>query len=215
MPQQSQPRTNVYVDGFNFYYGAVKGTPFKWLDYRALARALLRGHQINSVKYFTARVQDRSDDSGLAQRQDDYLRALVAHAGVEVHYGQFARRRRPLPLADKLKAGMVEMVYVVQTEEKGSDVSLGAHLVWDACHDEMDAALVLSNDSDLQTPVDMAQTLGIRVVTVNPHQQGDQPRRLLSSDKRTLSRRLLGRSQLPNPVVAQSRDEIKKPIEWS
>ena len=95
--------------------------------------------------------------------RSDYLRALVAHAGVEVHYGQFARRRRPLPLADKLKAGIVEMVYVVQTEEKGSDVSLGAHLVWDACHDEIDAALVLSNDSDLQTPVDMAQTLRIRV----------------------------------------------------
>ncbi len=26
--------TNVYVDGFNFYYGAVKGTPYKWLDIR-------------------------------------------------------------------------------------------------------------------------------------------------------------------------------------
>jgi integrase len=26
--------TNVYVDGFNLYYGAVRGTPFKWLDIR-------------------------------------------------------------------------------------------------------------------------------------------------------------------------------------
>ena len=25
-------RTRVYVDGLNLYYGAVKGTPFKWLD---------------------------------------------------------------------------------------------------------------------------------------------------------------------------------------
>jgi uncharacterized LabA/DUF88 family protein len=203
MPQQSQPRTNVYVDGFNFYYGAVKGTPFKWLDYRTLAGALLRGHQINSVKYFTARIQDRPDDRGLAQRQDDYIRALIAHAGVDIHYGQFTRRRRPWPLADKLKVGIVEVVYVMQTEEKGSDVSLGAHLVWDACHDEMDVALVLSNDSDLQTPVDMAQDLGIRVITVNPHQQGDQPRRLL------------GRSRLPNPSIASNGDEIRKPPEWS
>jgi len=25
-------RTRVCVDGFNLYYGALKGTPFKWLD---------------------------------------------------------------------------------------------------------------------------------------------------------------------------------------
>ncbi len=25
-------KTNFYIDGFNLYYGAVKGTPYKWLD---------------------------------------------------------------------------------------------------------------------------------------------------------------------------------------
>jgi hypothetical protein len=34
-----RPRTIVYIDGFNFYYGSVyygsvKGTPYKWLDFR-------------------------------------------------------------------------------------------------------------------------------------------------------------------------------------
>ena len=24
--------TNVYVDGFNLYYGCLKSTPYKWLD---------------------------------------------------------------------------------------------------------------------------------------------------------------------------------------
>ena len=28
--------TYVYVDGFNLYYGAVKGTPYKWLNINAL-----------------------------------------------------------------------------------------------------------------------------------------------------------------------------------
>ncbi|MEZ5246060.1 MAG: hypothetical protein R2707_13255 [Acidimicrobiales bacterium] len=28
--------TVVYIDGFNFYYGAVKGTPHEWLDYQAV-----------------------------------------------------------------------------------------------------------------------------------------------------------------------------------
>src|SRR5437660_1029850 len=32
--QKPRPRhrTIVYVDGFNFYYGAARGTPWKWLD---------------------------------------------------------------------------------------------------------------------------------------------------------------------------------------
>ena len=25
-------RTIVYIDGFNFYYGAIRGTQYKWLD---------------------------------------------------------------------------------------------------------------------------------------------------------------------------------------
>jgi hypothetical protein len=32
--------TNLYVDGFNLYYRAVRGTPFKWLDLRKLGEAL-------------------------------------------------------------------------------------------------------------------------------------------------------------------------------
>lgn len=24
--------TTIYIDGFNLYYGALKGTPYKWLD---------------------------------------------------------------------------------------------------------------------------------------------------------------------------------------
>ncbi len=29
-------RTNIYIDGFNLYYGALKDTPYKWLDLKAL-----------------------------------------------------------------------------------------------------------------------------------------------------------------------------------
>jgi len=215
MTQEPQPRAIVYVDGFNFYYGALKGTALKWLEHRALASALLRGHRITRVKYFTARVQDRTDDLGLSQRQDAYIRALQAHSDVEVHYGQFKQRRKSRPLADKLKRGVVEFVAVVDTEEKGSDVSLGAHLVWDACHKEMDVALVMSNDGDLVTPVQMAERAGITVTTVNPHQLRNQPRHLFGTDKRTLSRRLLARSQLPDPVYDAHGGQIRKPQEWS
>ena len=54
--------TIVYIDGFNFYYGAVKGTPYKWLDLEALCRRLLPKDQIVKIRYFTARVASRPED---------------------------------------------------------------------------------------------------------------------------------------------------------
>lgn len=35
-------RTFVYVDGFNLYYGALKGKPWKWLDLPALFATVLQ-----------------------------------------------------------------------------------------------------------------------------------------------------------------------------
>ena len=34
-------RTSVYIDGLNLYYGALKGTTFKWLDPMKLTAAVL------------------------------------------------------------------------------------------------------------------------------------------------------------------------------
>ena len=56
MPQPSL-RTIVYVDGFNFYYGEVRGTPWKWLDPDGLFRKLLGPqNRLEKIKYFTARA---------------------------------------------------------------------------------------------------------------------------------------------------------------
>lgn len=35
-------RTRVYVDGYNFYYGCLKRTNFKWLDLKSLFDSLLK-----------------------------------------------------------------------------------------------------------------------------------------------------------------------------
>lgn len=44
-------RTFVYVDGFNLYYGSLKGTPHKWLDIKALFKAILRSeNQLQKIK---------------------------------------------------------------------------------------------------------------------------------------------------------------------
>lgn len=65
-------RVNVYVDGFNLYYGAVRETPYKWLDLGELCRLLLPQNQINRIRYFTALVESRPYDPQQPQRQQTY-----------------------------------------------------------------------------------------------------------------------------------------------
>ena len=47
--------TIAYVDGFNLFYGLLKGTKDLWLDPVEFVRRLLRqDHDIQKVKYFSA-----------------------------------------------------------------------------------------------------------------------------------------------------------------
>ncbi len=62
-PFLSRIRTIVYVDGFNLYYGAVKDTPYKWLDLGKMCKFLLPPNDIQRLKYFTARVTARAGRS--------------------------------------------------------------------------------------------------------------------------------------------------------
>ena len=46
-------KVTVYIDGFNLYYGAVKGSPYKWLDLGALCHRMLPNDTVQSIEYFT------------------------------------------------------------------------------------------------------------------------------------------------------------------
>lgn len=46
----------MYVDGFNLFYGSLKGTPYRWLDLHRLADLMLPDQDVVAVKYFTAIV---------------------------------------------------------------------------------------------------------------------------------------------------------------
>ena len=82
-------RTFVYVDGFNLYYGALRGTPWKWLDLPDLfAKVLQPRHDILKVKYFTARV------SGTAANPS---KPLMVHADFARHVRPGALRQSQLP----------------------------------------------------------------------------------------------------------------------
>jgi hypothetical protein len=160
---------NVYIDGFNLYYGSLKGTSNKWLDLEALSKRLLPKDSIHRIRYFTALVDGRTDPQG-PQRQQTYLRALATIPCVSVHLGLFKTRPVTLPLVTPPPPPGRTHVRVYRTEEKGSDVNLATFLLLDAFQRDYDVAVVISNDSDLAEPIRVVrEELRLPVGVVNPH----------------------------------------------
>lgn len=83
-------KTLVYVDGFNLYYGALKNTPYRWLDLFRLSQLLLPAHDVVQIKYFTALVTSRPTNPDQAARQQTYLRALQTIPNLQIIYGLFS-----------------------------------------------------------------------------------------------------------------------------
>jgi hypothetical protein len=161
-------KTNVYVDGFNLYYGAVKGTPHKWLNIRKMCELTFPRNEIAEIHYCTAIVKDAPWDPEQSTRQQMFIRALET-TGIHVYHGSFISKKVRMPRAQRLP-GQGRMVEVIKTEEKGSDVALGALLVAHGYQGRYDAAIVLSNDSDLVLPIRIVrQELRLPVGILNPH----------------------------------------------
>ena len=96
-------RTINYIDGFNFYYRAVKNTPYKWLDFKSLFEKLLsKNNEITQIKYFTALVSGKTNPQKPI-RQQIYLRALQSFIPkIEIYYGHFLTHEVIAPLAQPI-----------------------------------------------------------------------------------------------------------------
>jgi hypothetical protein len=77
-PRPPPVKTNFYVDAFNLYYGALKGTPYKWLDLAALFGRVFPKNETHRIRYVTARVDRQPPHFQQHQQQQAYLRALFA-----------------------------------------------------------------------------------------------------------------------------------------
>lgn len=81
--------THFYIDGLNFYYGAVRGTAYKWIDFEAIARKITPRDPIGKIWYFTAPVKPGYAGDEAHQRQDVYLRAVRLNPLITVQTGHF------------------------------------------------------------------------------------------------------------------------------
>ena len=206
-------KTNVYVDGFNLYYGCIKGTPYRWLDLAKLCALLLPSHDINRIRYFTALLDARPDDPQQPLRQQIYLRALQTIPNLSIHYGHFLSNVIRMPLAHPLPNGP-RTVEVVKTEEKGSDVNLATYLLVDAFNKDCEVAAIISNDSDLKSPIEFVRSqLGIRVAILNPHQNRSRALYDVTDAYKPIRKGPLGASQFP-ATLTDAPGVITKPAIW-
>lgn len=212
-PADTRPSTFVYVDGFNLYYGAVRGTRYKWLNLRALLERILSENRIDKIWYFTARVKAHAHDPGQPIRQQTLIRALETLPGLEVEYGHFRREIRELRRADDM--GSLKMLL---PKEKGSDVNLATRLMDDYYCDRFDAAVVLSNDSDFAAPIRIIngyQTKPVGLMT--PPRWKNEPAIQLTEAaafRKRISMTAIRECQFPDEVQLDDGSVIHRPPEW-
>lgn len=202
---------NVYIDGFNLYYGALKKTPYKWLDLGALSQAMLPNDTVQEIHYFTARVSSRLYNPTAAHDQGLYIRALKTLPNLHIKYGQFTTHSVPMYLTNVTPA---QKVWVDKTEEKGSDVNLASHLLRDAYGKRFEVAVIVTNDSDLAEPVRIvAQEIGLPVGLLNPHQFHSRELRQYATFIKRIRQGELAACQFPK-TLTDRKGTFAKPVGW-
>ena len=205
-------RTAIYIDGFNFYYGAVKDTEYKWLNPKLLCETILKPYNnIISVTYCTAKVKPKPEDLKAPIRQNIYLEAIECYIPeLTVVEGYFKKRQIYRKPVDP-KYG--KFIRVFDMEEKGSDVNLAVHLLNDAHKNKFDCAVVISTDSDLAEAMRIVKEEYRKVIGLFTSWRRSTSKKLMmySSFQRTIRETSLAKCQLPNPIPGTN---IYKPDEW-
>lgn len=204
-------RVIIYVDGLNLFYSVLKGTVHKWLDLAKLFKTIRNDDDVISVRYFTAPF-----DGSRGENQKAYLTAISSTPDVRVELGHFQSEKQtcgvPRPHC------VSEMRDFYTTKEKQTDVGVAVAMVEDAARDNMDAAVIVSGDSDLVPAVRAVQRFDKRTILYVPHREAKLGNfameiRQASGNYRQLPTGLFRLCQLPD-VIETERGPVQKPADW-
>lgn len=219
-------RVIAYIDCFNLYHARLANKPLRWLNLvKLVEHHLAPGQELLRVKAFTANAQPLPWDKQRSQRQQTYHEALLSNPKLDLILGTFRVDRHVHWIWDSYERALSnwssgikpESIAVARTEEQGSDVNLGSHLLRDTYQSHLDTAIVITNDSDLITPIRFAVESGIRVIVIHPeknrshHSRGLKQAATASLELRST---LIERSLFPDTIHLPSGKTIQKPHGW-
>lgn len=192
-------RTRVYIDGFNFYYGCLKGTPYKWLDLlplfeqHILPSALVRNAQgipyqftllrDPAIRFFTAGILEsvaRAEDSVSSQQQYHKALNLVHGNQIEIMLGYYSVQSMWVKSVDaevpKRHPKDCQKTLIWKVEEKQSDVNLALQVYHDALTKQVDHVVIVTNDTDIAPALKMIREhTEVIVGLVVPTRPGGKP----------------------------------------
>jgi len=206
------PRTIVYIDGFNLYYGAVRGSAFKWLNLQRFFQLLRPDDNILKIHYFTALV-----DGPTRPNQKTYLRALGTLPLVNIVLGKF--KKKQVRCSNSACTFTGDRFFDVP-EEKRTDVNIAVFLLDDAYQDQCDHSIVVSGDSDLVPAISLLKVrcphkkVTVYVPSWNPKRGAAVELRSVVDKHRTLPLNLLPFAQFPNPLPDGAGGLLHKPASW-
>lgn len=209
-------RTTVFVDGLNFHYGVARRFGVRWVDPMALCRRILdpKWHRVEQLRFYTSPFVEGVPGSGNPGSQNAHHRALLLDARIVIRLGRFKFRREMARVAGSGDMA-ARFTKVESMREKGSDVNLAAELVHLAHQRAFEAAVVVSNDSDLARAIEIVrQDLRMPVGIINP-----QPRAQVlelhqaASFTRTIRQADIRAAMLPDVIETES-GRIVRPIDW-
>lgn len=204
-------RTNIYIDGYNFYYGAVKNTAYKWLDFDRFVRLLRPHDDIQKIYYFTALTDGTARD-----RQDALLKALSTKPTIEIVLGKFLHKNVKCRVSGCQDAGPR---LFKSPEEKRTDVNIAVYMLDDAYQDVCEQFVLLTGDSDLVPAIQriklrFPQKL-VHVYVPSRGRPGHGIELRSSADRaRDVPLQLLAKAQFPVRVAVAGGGFIDKPASW-
>jgi uncharacterized LabA/DUF88 family protein len=228
-------KTIAYIDGYNLYYGRLKGSPYKWLDiFKLFESCIIRPQLPDShlvlVKYFTANVKAKFSSHGNqgVEMQNRYHRALktIYPDKLQIIYGFHSAEEIEMPkYQDNGKVDKKDCYRVWRLNEKQTDVNIALNLYRDAIKQNAGNLIICSNDSDLIPALKAIRQdnplikLGVvfprksNITDPNTRPANKGLSELCDWTRSHINDNELASSQLPN-IVPTGKKAIKKPDYW-
>ncbi len=199
-------RVNVYVDGFNLYYGlkSKKWKKYYWIDIVRFFEQFIKPNQVlEQVYYFTAVPKNTIKKD----RQDLFFSANKLNPKFKLIFGKYLEKTVRY-------CGQEFKTY----EEKQTDVNIAVEMIRNVVFNKCDISILVSADSDLLPPINLLRELSPEhkiFVFFPPNRYStdlanhcDNSINLLRYEQRFKKAIMEEEIQLPNGYI------IKKPSTW-